>query len=220
MNRAAAMLRDDVPATAELESLQTGRAIREMRAQLLRLPEWLEYFAALVRTEEGRVPPFKGPYLNYVKRVPLGVVGQITPWNHPMLIAIKKIAPAIAAGNSVVVKPSELAPVTVLRFAELCSRAGLPDGVLNVVPGASRRRARSRARAPARRSPSHSSLVMRRRRHAQVWAPRPARRCPSTRASRSWTSPAARRLGAWPPPPQAATWPASSWYVRATPPPR
>jgi acyl-CoA reductase-like NAD-dependent aldehyde dehydrogenase len=73
--------------------------------------------------------------LNYVKRVPLGVVGQITPWNHPMLIAIKKIAPALAAGNSIVVKPSELAPCTLIEFAHLLKQAGLPDGVFNVVPG-------------------------------------------------------------------------------------
>lgn len=135
MQRAARTLAERVPATAELESQQTGRAIREMRAQLGRLPEWFEYFAAIARTHEGTMPPFKGHYLNYVQRVPLGVVGQITPWNHPMLIAIKKIAPALAAGNSVVVKPSELAPVTVLMFAEMCAEAGLPAGVLNVVPG-------------------------------------------------------------------------------------
>ncbi|KAJ3072667.1 hypothetical protein HK102_006186, partial [Quaeritorhiza haematococci] len=106
-----------------------------MRAQLARLPEWIEYFASVVRTSEGAVPPFKGDMLNYVKRVPLGVVGQITPWNHPLLIAIKKIAPALAAGNSIVVKPSELAPVSVLLFAQYCQEAGVPDGVVNVVCG-------------------------------------------------------------------------------------
>jgi hypothetical protein len=106
-----------------------------MYAQLGRLPEWLEYFGSLIRVAEGTVPPFKGPYLNYVKRVPVGVVGQITPWNHPMLIAIKKIAPALAAGNSIVVKPSELAPCTLLEFAQLLKDAGIPDGVFNVVPG-------------------------------------------------------------------------------------
>jgi acyl-CoA reductase-like NAD-dependent aldehyde dehydrogenase len=95
----------------------------------------LEYFAAVIRTHEGHCPPFKGSYVNYVKRVPLGVCAQITPWNHPMLIAIKKIAPALAAGNSIVVKPSELAPITVMEFAKLMSECGLPDGVFNVVPG-------------------------------------------------------------------------------------
>jgi acyl-CoA reductase-like NAD-dependent aldehyde dehydrogenase len=96
----------------------------DRNTQLGRLPEWLEYFAAVARTYEGRVPPFKGDMINYVKRVPLGVVAQITPWNHPLLIAIKKIAPALAAGNSIVVKPSELAPVSVLEFAKLCKEAG------------------------------------------------------------------------------------------------
>ena len=128
-------LRKDIPRLAELEVYQTGRAVREMKAQLARLPEWFEYFGALIRTHEGTVPPFFGPYINYVNRVPLGVVAQITPWNHPMLIAIKKIAPAIATGNSIVLKPSELAPVSVLELAALCSASGLPDGVLNVLPG-------------------------------------------------------------------------------------
>ena len=90
---------------------------------------------AMIRTHEGTCPPFKGPYVNYVKRVPLGVCAQITPWNHPMLIAIKKIAPALATGNSIVVKPSEYAPITVLEFAKLMTEVGLPDGVFNCVAG-------------------------------------------------------------------------------------
>jgi phenylacetaldehyde dehydrogenase len=103
--------------------------------QLARLPEWFEYFGALIRTHEGTCPPFLGNYVNYVQRVPLGVCGLITPWNHPMLIAVKKIAPAIATGNSIVVKPSELAPVSVLELGRVCQRGGLPDGVINIVPG-------------------------------------------------------------------------------------
>lgn len=106
LNTMAQLLRQRLPELAELETLQTGRAIREMRAQLGRLPEWFEYFAALARTQEGSVTPFLGPYLNYVTRIPLGVVAQITPFNHPLLIAIKKLAPALAAGNSVLLKPS------------------------------------------------------------------------------------------------------------------
>ncbi|KAJ3345208.1 hypothetical protein HDU91_007435, partial [Kappamyces sp. JEL0680] len=133
--RIAELLRAELGDWAELEARQTGRPIREMRTQLGRLPEWFEYHAALVRTFEGSVTPFKGQVVNYVKRVPLGVVGQITSWNHPLLISLKKIAPALAAGNSVVVKPSELAPINVLKFGELCTRAGLPPGVLNVVCG-------------------------------------------------------------------------------------
>ncbi|KAK7696664.1 hypothetical protein QCA50_001322 [Cerrena zonata] len=128
-------LEEAVPRLAKIESLQTGRTIREMTAQLGRLPEWLDYYAALLRTHSAFVAPTQGPLLNYVQRVPLGVVAQITPFNHPLLIALKKIAPAIATGNSVVVKPSELAPITVLEFAELAAEVGIPPGVISVLPG-------------------------------------------------------------------------------------
>ncbi|KAI9452581.1 aldehyde dehydrogenase [Russula earlei] len=133
--RLARALEERVPALAELETLQTGRAIREMRAQLGRLPEWLDYYAALLRTHQSFVAPTQGKLLNYVQRIPLGVVGQITPFNHPLLIAVKKLAPALAAGNSVIVKPSELAPISVLEFAQIALDAGIPGGVLSVLPG-------------------------------------------------------------------------------------
>ena len=135
LTKIAIKLRQSIPSLLNLEVSQTGRAVREMKAQLGRLPEWFDYFAALIRTHEGTVPPFLGSYINYVNRVPLGVCGLITPWNHPMLIAIKKIAPAIATGNSIVVKPSELAPVSVLELGGIFTEAGLPNGVVNIVPG-------------------------------------------------------------------------------------
>src|SRR5690606_24726383 len=81
------------------------------------------------------VPPFKGDYLNYTQITPLGVVGLITSWNHPLLIMLKKLSVALAAGNTVVVKPSELAPLSPLLFAAMATEAGLPKGVLNVVSG-------------------------------------------------------------------------------------
>ncbi|GAA5988249.1 hypothetical protein JCM11641_002100 [Rhodosporidiobolus odoratus] len=120
---------------AVLESMQTGRPYREMNLQLGRLSEWFSYFAALARTEEGTVQPIHGQLLNYVKRGPLGVCALISSFNHPLLISIKKLAPALAAGNSVVLKPSELAPLTVLELAKILQSAGLPDGVLSVLPG-------------------------------------------------------------------------------------
>lgn len=135
LNRAAGLIADETDELARLETLQIGRPVREMRAQLDRLPEWLEYFGALAQTYEGGVPDFGGHHLNYVQRVPMGVVGLLTPWNHPLLIMIKKFAAALAAGNSLVVKPSELAPVTPLLLAELCQEAGVPEGVINVVTG-------------------------------------------------------------------------------------
>ncbi|KIY49423.1 aldehyde dehydrogenase [Fistulina hepatica ATCC 64428] len=135
MSRLARILEARISEMAKIETLQTGRALREMKAQLSRLPEWLDYYAALLRTHHSFVAPTHGTLINYVQRVPLGVVAQITPFNHPLFIAIKKIAPALAAGNSVVVKPSELAPITVLEFAEMAQEAGVPSGVLSVLPG-------------------------------------------------------------------------------------
>ena len=95
-----------------------------------------DYFSCLVRVGSGSCPPFKGDFVNYVQRVPLGVVGQIVPWNHPLLITVKKLAPALAAGNTVVIKPSELAPCTVLELVQMFTKeAAIPDGVINVVTG-------------------------------------------------------------------------------------
>ncbi|KAL2075025.1 hypothetical protein VTL71DRAFT_8805 [Oculimacula yallundae] len=135
LSKAATLLRSRLPEFITLEVTQTGRPIREMKAQLSRIPEWLEYFASLARTHEGRVTPFKGSVINTLTRLPLGVVVQITPWNHPLLIAVKKIAAALAAGNSVIVKPSEMAPLSVLKMGALFKEAGLPDGTLQIVCG-------------------------------------------------------------------------------------
>ncbi|MFG1462810.1 aldehyde dehydrogenase [Xanthobacter sp. DSM 24535] len=135
MHRAAAILKARLPEIVGIEVDQIGRARREMTAQLARLPEWFSYFGAVARTHEDTVPPFGGNYLNYTRRVPLGVVGHVTPWNHPLLILVKKVAPSMAAGNTMVVKPSELAPITPLLLAEVFKEAGVPDGVYNVVPG-------------------------------------------------------------------------------------
>lgn len=135
MHRAADALARRLAELVDVEIDQTGRPRCEMSAQLARLPEWFRYFGAVARTHEDTVPPFGGDFLNYTKRVPLGVVGHITPWNHPLLILTKKVAPSMAAGNTMVVKPSELAPITALLLGEVLKEAGIPDGVYNVVPG-------------------------------------------------------------------------------------
>ncbi|MHB9146159.1 MAG: aldehyde dehydrogenase [Symbiobacteriia bacterium] len=135
MIRLAGLIRENAAELAHWETLATGRAIREMQAQMERLPDFYEYFGAVARTHEGGVTPFTGPYVNYLRYVPLGVVGLITPWNHPLLILTKKLAPALAAGNTVVIKPSEFTPTTTIDLARLCKSAGFPDGVVNVVPG-------------------------------------------------------------------------------------
>lgn len=148
LNRAAALLAEDIAILAGYETLQVGRPIREMQSQLQRLPEWLEYFGAVAQTVEGGVPDFGRGHVNYIQRVPLGVAALITPWNHPLLILMKKLSVALAAGNTVVVKPSELAPVTPILLARVLMRAGLPQGVLNVVPGSGDVAGRALASSP------------------------------------------------------------------------
>lgn len=124
-----------LPKLIALEVQQTGRAIREMRAQVPSLTKWFKYYASLIRTEERPVLPTTGKLHNWIDRKPLGVVVQITPFNHPLLIAVKKIAPALAAGNSVILKPSELTPLTSILLGKIMKEAGLPDGVFSVLPG-------------------------------------------------------------------------------------
>jgi acyl-CoA reductase-like NAD-dependent aldehyde dehydrogenase len=135
LTKAAQLLRDRLEYIIKIEVLSTGRAIKEMRAQIPRVAEWLEYFGAMAQTVEGGVTPFGGDFVNYYRRIPLGVVGLITPWNHPLLIAMKKVAPALAAGNCLVVKPSELAPIAVIELGKILHEAGVPPGVVNIVPG-------------------------------------------------------------------------------------
>ncbi|WP_059018793.1 aldehyde dehydrogenase family protein [Mycobacterium sp. M26] len=118
-----------------LEAQNNGRPITETRAQLARVPEWFRYNAALLAAQRTAVLPGDGPYLTYQQRLPLGVCGIITPFNHPMLILARSLSAALANGNTVVVKPSELTPLTTLALAEILTEAGLPDGVLMVVTG-------------------------------------------------------------------------------------
>jgi acyl-CoA reductase-like NAD-dependent aldehyde dehydrogenase len=121
----------------ELETRATGRARREYEAQLGRVPEWLEYHASLAESVEGTVPPFADAtdHLAIVRRRPLGVCGLITPWNHPLLIATKKVSVALATGNTIVVKPPELAPASVVELARCLTEAGAPPGAINVCTG-------------------------------------------------------------------------------------
>ncbi|KAI0381228.1 aldehyde dehydrogenase [Hypomontagnella monticulosa] len=135
LDKCATLLTAALPDLIALEVRQTGRAIREMKAQVPSLVRWFKYYASLLRVEEQPVLPTAGKLHNFLQRVPLGVVVQITPFNHPLLIAVKKLAPALAAGNSVIVKPSELTPLSTLLLGRLLKDAGVPDGVFNVLPG-------------------------------------------------------------------------------------
>lgn len=136
LNKFADLFEDDLEAFYKLETLNNGRPIVETRAQISRLPQFYRYFAALALTQRSEVIPIEGPYLCYTQRVPLGVVALMTSFNHPLMILSKSLAPALATGNSVVIKPSEQTPLTTIRLVKLLERAGIPKGVVNVVNGA------------------------------------------------------------------------------------
>ncbi|OZM77156.1 aldehyde dehydrogenase [Pseudonocardia sp. MH-G8] len=118
-----------------LETTNNGRPITETRAQITRLPEWYRYNASLLLADRGAVVPLRGDYHSYTSRFPLGVVGILAPFNHPMMIASKSLAPALATGNSVVLKTSEQTPLTALLLSDIAADAGVPPGVLNVITG-------------------------------------------------------------------------------------
>jgi aldehyde dehydrogenase (NAD+) len=124
---------------ARLEVNDSGKLYREMIGQLTGLGAWYHYYAGLADKIEGRQIPTPNPnYLVYTRREPVGVVAAITPWNSPLLLMTWKVAPALAAGCTVVVKPSEHSPASTLGFAELFEQAGFPPGVVNVVSALSR----------------------------------------------------------------------------------
>jgi acyl-CoA reductase-like NAD-dependent aldehyde dehydrogenase len=135
LNRFADLLEERLGDLFTLETKNNGRPVIETRAQLGRLPEWYRYNAALLLADRGDVIPMKGPYLNYLQRFPLGVCGILPSYNHPLMILSKSLAAALATGNTVVVKPSELTPLTTLELAKIALEAGIPEGVLNVVTG-------------------------------------------------------------------------------------
>ncbi|HSU66530.1 MAG TPA: aldehyde dehydrogenase family protein, partial [Tepidisphaeraceae bacterium] len=121
---------------AAIISSENGKTVREAAgADVAPAADCFRYYAGWVRKIYGETIPVDGPYFNYTLREPVGVVGAIVPWNFPLQIAAWKVAPALACGCSVVLKPSELTPLNALRFAEIALEAGVPEGVLNVVTG-------------------------------------------------------------------------------------
>jgi acyl-CoA reductase-like NAD-dependent aldehyde dehydrogenase len=139
LRRLADLITANASRLARLEVSDSGKLYREMIGQLNGLGGWYHYFAGLADKIEGRQIPAPSPgYLVYTRREPVGVVAAITPWNSPLLLMSWKVAPALAAGCTVVIKPSEHAPVSTLGFAELIEEAGFPPGVVNVVTGLSR----------------------------------------------------------------------------------
>jgi acyl-CoA reductase-like NAD-dependent aldehyde dehydrogenase len=135
INRFADLIDDSLEQMYALETLNNGRPVVETRAQLARLAEWYRYAAALLLAQRDAVLPAKGSYVTYLQRSPVGVCGLLTPFNHPMLILAQSLSGALAAGNTVVIKPSELTPLTTILLGHLAREAGIPDGVMNVVTG-------------------------------------------------------------------------------------
>jgi aldehyde dehydrogenase (NAD+) len=134
--RLADLIEKNFDELVALEVLDNGKPVREAKAGDLPLViDCLRYYAGWADKIQGEVIPVRGRYFCYTKREPVGVVGQIIPWNFPMLMVAWKWGPALAAGCTLVMKPAEQTPLTCLRMAELAQEAGFPDGVINVVPG-------------------------------------------------------------------------------------
>jgi aldehyde dehydrogenase (NAD+) len=136
MNRLADLIERHIDELAELETLDNGKPISESRqADLPLVVDCFRYYAGWADKIHGQTIPIRGNYFCYTKREPVGVAGQIIPWNFPMLMVAWKWGPALAAGCTVVLKPAEQTPLTALRMGELALEAGYPAGVINIVPG-------------------------------------------------------------------------------------
>ncbi|HVU90162.1 MAG TPA: aldehyde dehydrogenase family protein [Pirellulales bacterium] len=136
MYKLADLIEEELNDLAALETLDNGKPIRDSRAADLPLTiDCLRYYAGFADKIHGQTIPVRGNYFTYTRREPVGVVGQIIPWNFPMLMVAWKWGPALAAGCTIVMKPAEQTPLTCLRMAKLAQEAGIPDGVINVVPG-------------------------------------------------------------------------------------
>ena len=135
MNRIAATLRERVEELATLESRDNGKPLRQARTDVQVAARYFEFFAGIADKIMGNTIPLGPGYLDFTVREPIGVSAQIVPWNYPIQIGARGVAPALAAGCAVVLKPSSEAPMTALRLGEIGLECGLPPGALNVIPG-------------------------------------------------------------------------------------
>ena len=138
LNRVAQILRDRVDDIARLETMNCGKIIVESRGDVIASANCFEYYGNLATQIWGEQIPMNGPLLDYTLREPIGVCAQIVPWNFPLLMSAWKVAPAIAVGNTVILKPATVTPITAVLLGEICREAGIPDGVVNVLPGPGR----------------------------------------------------------------------------------
>ncbi len=175
----AAQIEQRAEALALTQTRENGKPLAESRQQAKSAAGIFRYYAAEIETFAAEVTPPRGDYVSMTSYEPLGVVAAITPWNSPLTMDAQKAAPALAAGNAVILKPSELTPQTSLALGRLCLEAGLPPGLLNVLPGSGahtgaalvqhpgvrhdllHRRHRHRARHRARRRRTHDPGLLR-----------------------------------------------------------
>ncbi|WP_461610750.1 aldehyde dehydrogenase family protein [Cytobacillus kochii] len=135
MNKIAAIMRSRFNELVELEMLDTGKTLSTAQGQVMQAIEDFEFYAGAIVGHRGTVNPMAGQFHNYTEKEPVGVCAQIIPWNYPLMMAAWKVAPAIAVGCSIVVKPASLTPLTAIILGEICIEAGVPAGVVNIVPG-------------------------------------------------------------------------------------
>jgi aldehyde dehydrogenase (NAD+) len=135
MHRLADLIEEESEDLARLETLDNGKPIKDARGDIGMVVDCLRYYAGWADKIHGKTIPVRGNYFTYTRREPVGVVGQIIPWNFPALMVAWKWGPALAAGCTIVMKPAEQTPLSCLRMARLAQKAGIPDGVINVVPG-------------------------------------------------------------------------------------
>ncbi|HET7092839.1 MAG TPA: aldehyde dehydrogenase family protein, partial [Thermomicrobiales bacterium] len=135
LHRIAALLRERLPEIARLETMNCGKIIVESRGDVNASANCFEYYAGLATQLWGEQIPMNGPLLDYTLREPIGVCAQIVPWNFPLLMAAWKLAPALAAGNTLILKPASATPLTAILLGQICREAGVPDGVVNVLTG-------------------------------------------------------------------------------------
>jgi acyl-CoA reductase-like NAD-dependent aldehyde dehydrogenase len=133
--KAAQLLDERANELAQIESRNNGKVLSHVLGEIKQAVEDFEFFAGAATKASGSVPPIHGAYFGYTIKEPVGVVGAITPWNYPLMLEAWKLAPALAAGCSVVLKPSELTPITANLLVEILIEAGIPEGTVNVVHG-------------------------------------------------------------------------------------
>lgn len=135
LNKIAGIMRSRFNELVELEIMDTGKSLSAAQGQVMQAIEDFEFYAGAIVNHRGSVNSLPGAFQNHTEHEPVGVCAQIIPWNYPLMMAAWKVAPAIAAGCSVVVKPASLTPLTAIILGEICLEAGVPAGVVNIVPG-------------------------------------------------------------------------------------